>query len=203
MKEPLVVVDLPSERQEEVEERFRRALAPLGPMLADRLRRGEWRRWTLLPEDYWEPDTSLDGGFWADWEVGPTSVLSQWIADFLRREPGRIVIFENDPARKGDPWIQKCTAKFIYLEDRVYLYAGSGASADEIGTVIRKAASASWGMGMVVESSSSELPEELSEHELRELASKAMSFICDAFDGVSWVVAEEADGSSILPEQNT
>ena len=201
MKEPLELVTLPDERRAEVEERFLRALAPLGPMLASRLQQGEWRLWMLLPEDFYEAGMSLDDT-WGDPDVeSATSVISRWIEDFLRRKPGRTVIFENDPARKGDPFLQKRTdAKIIYLGDRVYFYAGSGASVDEIEAVIRYARSACWGIGMVVDSSSSDLPGEINEDDLRDLASKAVSLICDACDGVSYVVAEVADGMSIIPE---
>ena len=169
-------------------------------MLADRLRKGEWRLWMPLVEDFWEPGTSLDGYYYFPEADSPRFVLSQWIADFLRRKPGRTAIFENDPARKGDPFLQERKEKVFYMEDRVYFWATSGDSADEINDVIGHASCASWVIGMVVDSSSSKLPKEISEGDLKELASKAVSLICDAFDECSFIVAEMVDGLSIIPD---
>ena len=210
MRQSYVLVSLPDELRAEVEGRFLRAVAPLGPLLAQRLRRGRWRLWTILPEGAYEAGMSLDlirsnllhGGGWQARPEDPKILLSQWIESFLRRKPGRTVIFENDPARKGDPFLQtRNDAKIVYLKDRVYFYARSGASADEIETVIRYANSACWVMGMVVDSSSLDLSGEITKVDLREFASKAVSLICDAFGGESYVIAEMADGLSILPDR--
>jgi hypothetical protein len=195
------VIDLQDERRPEVEERFLRADAPLGPMLADRLRQGEWRLWMPLVEDFWEPEMSLDGFYYLPEADSPRIVLSQWIADFLRDKPGRTVIFENDPARKGDPFLRERKEKVFYMEDRVYFWAASGDSADEIDDVIGQASCASWVIGMVVDSSSSKLPKEVGGGDLKELASQAVSLICDAFDMCSFIVAEMVDCVSIVPDR--
>jgi hypothetical protein len=199
MRELFELVNWPDEFSADVEERFLRARAPLGPLLAARLRQGKWRIWSILPKGSYEAGMSLRSAYEPSPD-DPLVLLSHWIEDFLRRRSGRTVIFENDPARKDNPWLQKCTAKTIFLNDRVYHYAGSDDSAAEIEAVIRYAGSASWTMGAVVDSSSSDLPKEITEDNLREFASKAVSLICDAFDGQSFVVAEMAGGPSIVPD---
>ncbi len=201
MGEPLELVDLPDTLRAEIGKRLVRARAPLGPLLASRLRRDKWRFWTLVPEGFYEPGMSLDYPCFVPVMDDPIFVLSQRIEDFLRRKPGRTVIFENDRARKDDPWLKKCAAKRFFVENHTYLYARSGDSAAEIEEVIRRAGSASWDLGMVVDASSLNIQEDMSRDDLREFALKAVSIICDAFDGVSFVVAELSDGMSIAPDR--
>jgi hypothetical protein len=203
MRKPLHVIHLPKERQIEVEERCLRAWGPLGPMITSRFRQGEWHFWTLLQEEDWEPGLSLDAAwFWARGVDNPDWVLSQWIADFLRGKPGRLAIFENSPARKGDPFIANWpSVNIVYMGDQVYSWVGPGASVAAVEEAIRFARSASWDLGMVVDSTSWGMPKEIGEDDLKELASKAVSMIFDAFDGCSYVVAEMTGGLSIVPEQ--
>jgi hypothetical protein len=200
MKEPLVVVEFPATRREEVEERFLRACAPLGPMLVKRLQQEEWCFWMPLVADYWEPEMTLEEYYYCPEADSPALILSRWIADFLRAKPGRFAVFENDPARKGDPFISNWKTKIFYVDDRVYSYAASGDSADAVDDAIRFARCASWGIGMVVDSSSSDLPGQITEDDLRRLVSNAVSMISDAFDGCGYVVAEMVDGFSIVPD---
>lgn len=86
------------------------------------------------------------------------------------------------------------------MGERVYHYARSGDPVAMIEAAIREAESAAMLLGMVVESSSLDLRQDLSDDNLRDLVSKAVALISDAFDGESYVIAELVDGESIVPQ---
>jgi hypothetical protein len=189
---------LPDELRNEVAERLVSGLGVFGPFLAARMRRGSWRLWTILPKGAkYSEGQPLDAGgvAWADLTV---TWLSRRIDQFLRRKREGIAIFENDPARKGDAWLNNCKSKVVYVKARVFHYVQSGDSAHDIERAIRDAQSYPL-VGAIIESVTLNFGHDLTEDDLLKLSSLAVAIIQDAFDGESYIVAEPVDGPSIAP----
>lgn len=196
------IVHLPDELREQVERRLARG-GPFGQLLSERLRHGNWRIWTILPEGSgYVRGHSLDWGDVASADA-TTSWLSQCLEAFLRKRPGRVAFFENDPARRDDPWLQTCASKVTYFGDRVFHYVRSGDTSETSETALRDAHSAWILVGAVVESVAMDLRQDLCAEDIEELASSAVALISDAFDGESYIIAEPVDGVSIAQGVNT
>jgi len=190
------VVALPDDARRHLEERLIRGGA-LGRSLAGRLRHGRWRLWTIAPPgSRFGSGRSLDEGGVASAKEA-RSWLSARIGEFLERQKGRIALFENDMARKGDEWLRACGSKIVYSRERVLHYAHSGDSAIAVDRAIRDAQSPHLLVGALIESSAMDLQRELSDDDLNELALKAVALVSDAFDAESYIVAEPDDANSI------
>lgn len=196
MTESYTAFALPDEARSQFEARLTRG-GEFGRSLADRLRYGEWRFWTIVPASAaLEINRSLtEGGVASSKET--RAWLSARIARFLHGESESTAIFENDSARADDEWLRACDSKLIYSEGRVLHYAEPGDSATEIDQVIRDAQSPHLLVGALIESGRAGLGRELSDEDLRRLASMAVAIISDAFDGESYIVAEQGQSESI------
>lgn len=187
---------LPDETHSHFESRLTRG-GEFGRSLAERLRYSEWRFWTVVPAGAaLELNRSLnDGGVASSKET--RAWLSARIARFLQRGSENIALFENDSARPGDEWLRACESKLTYSVGRVLHYAQAGDSATEVDQAIRDAQSPHLLVGALIESGRAGLGHELSDADLRRLASMAVAIISDAFDGESYVVAEQGQSASI------
>jgi hypothetical protein len=189
---------LPDNVREEFTQRLVSGLGVFGHFLSARLKRGEWRIWTIVPQGTrYEIAKSLDWGGVAPADA-TVAWLSQRIEQFLRQRPSGIAIFENDPATKSDPWLANCKSKVVYMNDRVFHYARSGDSALTIERAIRDAQSYPL-VGAIVESVGLNLTHNVEEGDLRKLSLLAVAIIQDVFDGESYMVAEPVSGPSIAP----
>ena len=191
-----VAVALPGEVRANVEERLASG-GELGRSLAERLRHGRWRMWTIVPAGSGvEPGRSLDEGGVASAKEA-RSRLSAGIGEFLQSQKGRIALFENDVARAGDEWLRECGSKLTYSRERVLHYAQSGDAAITVDRAIRDAQSPHRLIGALIESVAKNLQRDLSDEDLSELALMAVAVICDVFDGESYIVAGPVDSPSI------
>ena len=169
----------------------------LGRVLSRHLCGGDWNCWTVIPASaYLDPGHSYDEGGVANAAESRLWVSAR-INEWLQIQLGHIALFENDVARAGDSWLDRCRSRIAYSGARVLHYARTGDDASLIESAIREAQSSHVLIGALIDSHVLALEQGVSPDDFENLAGTIVGVICDAFDGESYIIAEPAGAPTI------